>query len=93
MQFKTRQRGVSRRLSAQVKQDGEFGALINEDGELHEAFSHSQRVSKMKYYGAWGVVNVLLGVYVLTLIIFFWDAWKVPCVETISYWLCVYELL
>ena len=95
MQFKVRQRGVSRRLSAQVKDvnDGEFGALIKEDDELNEAYSKSQRMSKIKYYALWGLVNLSLCIYIFGVIFVFWDAWKVDCIEQLSVWLVVYEVL
>ena len=83
MQLKTRQRGVSRKLSAAVRYDnnGEFGALIEEEAELTEAFSESKRVEKIRYYLIWGTINLLMLVYIFALLFIFWDSWQVSCIE------------
>ena len=93
-QFATRQRGVSRRLSAQVVgATGEFGALQGEQTLLEDQFPKELRRSKRRWYYGWLTVNIVLCVYLTLLNIAFWQFWTVQCIRQLSVWLLVYNVL
>ena len=71
----------------------EFGAITSEDGELNELFSKEVRGKKIKWWLAWGALNVLLGAYMIILLFFYWDSWNIPCVKKLNVWLLVYLVI
>ena len=70
---------MSRKLSAAVKEQRgnaeEFGALVDTRGELENAFPLEVRRSRVRWYWAWGSINIILSGYILFLLVVFWDAW------------------
>ena len=93
-QFAGRDRGISQRLSVAVRKDnnGEFGALEHSEAELTEIFGEEKRRKQIRWYLAWGLVNLIIMTYVFVLVFVFWDtaAWTVPCVKRLNVWLLIY---
>ena len=73
-QLRTRERGVSRRLSAKVKDThGDFGTLTQEESVLTTIYDKKIRTRMQRWYFAWTAINVFLCVYIVILMGYYWE--------------------
>ena len=64
-----------------------------DEGEVNPIYSDEYRRKKIRNITLWGIVNTGLCLYILFLLITFWNAWKVHCVRKLNVWLLVYLVL
>jgi hypothetical protein len=93
-QFKTRDRGLSRRYSAAVHAaGGEYGALTHEGGELGTIYTKEVRNTKIRNYLIWGAINAGICSYVFFLLFLFRGSWSIHCVRKLNIWLLIYLII
>lgn len=95
MQYKTRERGASRKYSTAAKQlnNGDFGALTANAGDIHEIYDENTRMKRRKTLMIWLFVICCVSAYILFLLIIFWENWSVDCIRKLNVWLLVYLCL
>ena len=95
MQYKTRDRGASRKYSVAAKKlnNGDFGALTAAEGDMYEIYDEDTRKKKIKNLIIWNFVIGGVMAYITFLLVLFWNNWSVPCVRQLNVWLLVYLIL
>jgi len=72
-----RERGVSRRFSEAVTANDQ---LDNEDAILHLMFPQEVRMTKVKGFAAWGIINAILAIYIIILLVEYKEHWDHACI-------------
>ena len=72
---------------------GEYGALINEGGELDAIYSKEARTKKVRNMFLWGFINASLCGYITFMLVIFWRSWRVDCVKKLNIWLLGYLII
>ena len=95
MQFKTRDRGASRKYSTAAKElnKGDFGALTAAKGDKYELYDEETRRKRRKTLIIWFIVNGAVSVYIAFLLWMFWGNWDIDCIRKLNVWLLVYQIL
>ena len=75
--YDPRARGVSKRFSEAVKNNDNLDAT---DAINTLMFSPEVRKRKIKRILIWGIVNLVLAIYIGYLIGTFWEHWDHPCI-------------
>ena len=90
MQHDPRERGMSRRFSEAVQTNDH---LDDKHAILHLMFTSEVRRRKMCSFALWGLINVILAIYIIFLLARYWNHWGHSCIGELSSWLLGYLLI